>query len=89
MMDKKFIGESVGGGIAITLLSYFFNSTPGGGLVGATWYGFPLTWIRYLAVGPQYNPWAVDIVGLIADIVIWSVIVAIVLLTFKKMKKSK
>ncbi|MDE1873960.1 MAG: hypothetical protein KGI04_02465 [Candidatus Micrarchaeota archaeon] len=88
MTDKKFIAESVGAGIVITLISYFYNGTPSG-LVGAVWYGFPLTWIRYLVVGPQYSPWALDAVGLIADIVIWSVVAAIVLFIAMKYGKHK
>lgn len=85
MVDKKFAGESVIGGIVITLISYFYVGTPSG-LVGAVWYGFPLTWIRYLLVGPQYSPWSVDYVGLVADIVIWAIVIAIVLTLYKRMK---
>ena len=54
MVDKKVVAGSVGGGILITLLSYFHNSTPQ--IVGAVWHGFPMTWIKYPLVGPQYNP---------------------------------
>lgn len=87
-MDKKFWAESAIGGIVITLISYFYNGTPSG-LVGAVWFGFPLTWVRYLLVGPQYSPWAVDVVGLIADIIIWSVVVAVVLFIVEKAKAKK
>ncbi|MDE1855359.1 MAG: hypothetical protein KGH57_03530 [Candidatus Micrarchaeota archaeon] len=84
MMEKKFIAESVIGGVVITLVSFLYNSTPGGGLVGATWYGFPLTWIRYLVVNTQqYSPWAIDYAGLIADIIIWAMVVAVVLFLVK------
>ncbi|MDE1762308.1 MAG: hypothetical protein KGH78_03905 [Candidatus Micrarchaeota archaeon] len=86
-MDNKLVAESAAGGIVITLLSYFYNGTPH--LVGATWYGFPLTWIRYLVVGPQYNPWAVDFLGLIVDIIVWSVVVAAVLILIGRKKRGK
>lgn len=86
MMDKKLIMEAAVGGAAITLLTYLYRGTPSG-LVGTVWYGFPLTWVRYLLVGPQYSPWAVDFVGLIADIIIWTVVVAIALFAAKRMKK--
>ena len=86
-MCKKLIAESVIGGIAITLLSYLYNGTPS--IVGAVWYGFPLTWIRYLVVGPQYNPWAVDIVGLVVDVVVWSVVVGVVLFVLQRGKTKK
>jgi len=65
-------------GTLITLLTGYINSTPGQ-LVGATWYGLPATWLRYLVIGPQYNPWVVDTTGLLADIVLWSVVVGLVL----------
>ena len=81
MVDKKVVAGSVGGGILITLLSYFHNSTPQ--IVGAVWHGFPMTWIRYLLVGPQYNPWALDVVGLIVDIIAWSVVAYVVLIIVK------
>lgn len=87
MVDKKFVAESIIGGVAITLVSYFYNSTPG--LVGAVWYGFPLTWARYLLVGPQYSPWSFDFVGLIADIIIWSIVVGVVLFLIERVKSNK
>ncbi len=70
-----FVG-SLALGVVFTLLTGLVNTTPGGGFVGATWYGFPDTWLRYLMVGPQYNPWVVDYTGLLVDIVLWTVVIS-------------
>ncbi len=72
------LSASVAFGVVITLLTGLYNSTPGG-LVGAAWYGFPLTWIRRLVVAPQYYPWVVDYPGLVTDIVFWAVLIGITL----------
>ena len=71
--------ESVIGGVVIALLTGLVNSTPGG-LVGATWYGWPENWLIRMVVAPQYNPWKVNWVGLVVDAIVWIVIVAIVML---------
>ena len=72
---KKFgyLWESVAGSIALTLASGLIQSTPGA-LVGASWYGWPVTWIRKLVIAPQYNPWVVDWYGLIIDLIFWFVV---------------
>jgi hypothetical protein len=57
-------------GAVLTLVSGLVPSTPGN-LVGASWYGWPLTWVRKLVLAPQYNPWVVDWYGLIADFIFW------------------
>jgi len=87
-ISKMFAVKSIVGGAVITLVTGLYNSTPGGGLVGATWYGFPVTWIRWLAVGPQYSPWAVDWMGLVIDLVVWIIVVGIVLYLAKGMMKK-
>lgn len=86
-MDYKFLAESVVGGIVVTGITFLYNGIPSG-LVGANgWYGFPMPWINYLVVGPQYSPWAVQPVGLIVDIIVWAIVVGIVLMLYKKYKK--
>ena len=78
------------GGVAATLLTFLYDSTPSG-LVGAVWYGFPLTWLRRLIIAPQLNPWVVDYLGLAADVVFWAIVVAVVLLVLGRLgtRKSK
>lgn len=48
-------------------------------LIGAMRYGYPFSWLIRLIIAPQYFPWRVDLTNLIADIVIWSVIVGIII----------
>ncbi|HVA83190.1 MAG TPA: hypothetical protein VNF06_03440 [Candidatus Aquilonibacter sp.] len=84
-MDTKFAIESIVGGVVITAITGLYNNMTG--LIGATPYGFPATWIRWLAVGPQYSPWQVDPVGLVIDLVVWIVVVAIILAVIKKYRK--
>jgi len=71
--------ESVIGGVIIALLTGLVNSTPGG-LVGATWYGWPVSWLYKLVIAPQYNPWKVQWGNLVIDIIVWIVVVAVVML---------
>ena len=60
--------------IIATAITGVINTTPSG-LVGAKWYGFPDTWLRYLVVGPQYNPWAIDSFGFIIDVILWTAVI--------------
>jgi hypothetical protein len=73
--------------IVITLLTGFVSSTPGN-LIGASWYGFPATWLRYLVVGPQYNPWVISYFGFLVDVVLWTVVVAVALCAICPPKSS-
>jgi xanthine/uracil permease len=64
---------AIAGGAALALLTGLVDVTPNG-LVGATWYGFPLPWLYRLIVAPQYYPWDVHWLSLILDIGFWCVI---------------
>ncbi|HVC58243.1 MAG TPA: hypothetical protein VND15_02085 [Candidatus Acidoferrales bacterium] len=72
--------EAVIGGVIIALLTGLANTTPGGGFVGASWYGWPVSWLYKLVIAPQYNPWKVQWGNLIIDIIVWIVVVAVVML---------
>lgn len=85
MKNSMSVVVSLVGGVVITLLTGLLNSTPGGGLIGATWYGYPLAWTIWRAVGPQYNPWVVSYFNLIIDIVFWFVVVWIVIFAASRM----
>lgn len=74
-------------GIVITLLTGLLENTPEM-LVGAVWYGYPLAWLVRMVVAPQYFPWVVRPLRLIADIVFWAVIAAIILFAYTKTKKK-
>jgi hypothetical protein len=61
---------SLAAGIVAALLTGLIDVTPSG-LVGATWYGYPLTWLRRLIIAPQYYPWRFDWFNLVLDAAFW------------------
>jgi hypothetical protein len=77
---------SILGGEIITLLTGLFSSTPQM-LVGAEWYGFPLAWLIRMIVAPEYNPWKVEFVNFIADVIVWSVILFVIVFIVDKVRK--
>jgi hypothetical protein len=77
---------SIVGGVVITLATGLFSSTPGM-LVGAEWYGFPLAWLIRMIVAPEYNPWKVEYVNFIADVVVWSVILFVIIFIVDKVRR--
>jgi hypothetical protein len=79
---------SILGGELLTLVTGLAVNTPPM-LVGATHYGYPLAWLMRLIIAPEYNPWKVDLVNFLADIVIWTIVVAIVVFLATRSKKSK
>ena len=85
-MNKKIFLSSIIGGVIITILTGLLLYTPHM-LVGATHYGYPLPWLIRLVLAPQYFPWRVNIAYLIADIIVWSVIVGIIIFVVKRVKK--
>jgi hypothetical protein len=87
MIELKKVLMALVGGIAITLATGLMPNTPGM-LVGARWYGYPLAWLIRMVVAPEYFPWKVEIVGLIADIVVWTLIVLVILLVAMRKPKS-
>lgn len=88
MKNLKNVVESAIAAAVITLVSGLVPSTPAQ-LVGASWYGWPITWIRKLVIAPQYNPWLVDWYGLVADFIIWFVISWIILYILSTYMKPK
>jgi hypothetical protein len=74
-------------GVVITLVTGLVDHTPSG-LMGASWYGYPLAWLVQMVVAPQYFPWVVRPLRLIVDLVFWIVIVWIILFAISKVKKK-
>ena len=72
-VDVRFLVVSLAAGIALTVLS---GLVPMVTLVGATRYGFPLTWMSRLVLAPEHYPWRFNITYFIVDAVIWSFIIA-------------
>lgn len=73
MKMVKTVVLAVAIGIVITLLTGLIDHTPEG-LMGAAWYGFPLAWLVRMVVAPQYNPYVVRPLRLVADIVAWTIV---------------
>jgi hypothetical protein len=86
MNTTKRLVVSIIGGVIITLLTGLFSSTPQM-LVGAEWYGFPFAWLIRMVVAPEYNPWRVEYLNFIADIVVWSVILLVIVFIVDKVRK--
>jgi hypothetical protein len=78
-MKGRTVLIAIVGGVLLTLLTGVFSNTPEM-MVGATHYGYPLPWLVRMIVAPEYFPWVVDYVNLLADVITWSIIVGIVLL---------
>jgi hypothetical protein len=85
MKELKSILASIVIAVSVTLFTGAINSTPTL-LLGAAWYGYPITWIRRLVIAPQYNPWRVDLPGLAIDLVFWFVITAVILFAVRYTK---
>ena len=76
----RYLLGLVGGGALITLVTGLYSSNPAG-FVGSLPYGFPLVWLRRLVIAPQYNPWRVDLAGLVVDLVVWILVIEILYAT--------
>lgn len=87
MKIAKWTIESIVGGVALTLVSGLINSSPP--IIGASWYGWPVTWIRKLVIGPQYNPWVIDWKGVIVDFIFWFLLCWLALLIASKLSDKK
>jgi hypothetical protein len=85
-MNCKMGLKAVAGGIVITLATGVINATPNG-LLGSAWYGLPFSWMRRLVISPMYNPWKANLVGLLGDIIVWTIVVAIVMMIVNRVKK--
>jgi hypothetical protein len=77
---------SILGGVIIALLTGLFSNTPEM-LLGAEHYGFPLAWLIRMIVAPEYNPWRIDFLNFLADVVVWSVILFVIVLIVEKIRK--
>ena len=87
MAELKKVLMALVCGIAITIVTGLMPNTPGM-LVGAMWYGYPLAWLIRMVVAPEHFPWKVEIMGLMADIVIWTLIALVILLVAMRKPKS-
>jgi len=86
MNAKRIVIISVVGGVVIALLTGLVSNTPPM-LVGAVWYGYPLAWLIRLVLAPEYFPWRADVPALVADVIVWTIIVAVVISVSTKIWK--
>ena len=86
-MNKMIIVFSIIGGIIVTLVTGLILNTPPM-LVGASHFGYPFPWLIKLIIHPKYFPWRVNILYLVVDIIIWSVIIGIISFIALKIRKS-
>lgn len=77
---------SIFSGEIITLLTGLFSNTPQM-MVGAEWFGFPIAWLIRMIVAPEYNPWRIEFVNFLADVVVWSVILLVIVFIVEKVRK--
>ncbi len=84
MRTCRSILGSVAGGVVITLITGLYSN----GLIGATRFGFPIYWLVRRVLAPQYNPWHIYVIGLVVDIVIWTLIIEIIYLAGRVLKKG-
>ena len=83
-MDWKGIAISLVIGIIIATAS---GLIPNGFESGATLYGFPFTWRVQLMSEPEGNPWITNYFMLVADIMLWGLIVSTVVEYIQNRKK--
>jgi hypothetical protein len=86
-MKARTVLFSIAGGVLLTLVTGLFSNTPPM-MVGATHYGYPFPWPTRLIIAPEYFPWRLDYLGLIGDILVWSIVVGVVLLVLAIARKS-
>jgi len=80
------------GGIAISLLSALYSADMTVGLgASTTGYGLPLLWLEKVSMVVPGTPTTYSLYGsglsLLADIVFWTIIAAIIYLVYKQVKK--
>lgn len=86
-MNKMIIIFSIIGGIISTLITGLIVNTPPM-LMGASHFGYPFPWLIKLIIHPKYFPWRVNILYLVVDIIIWSLIIGVISFIALKIRKS-
>jgi len=85
-MNTKLVLFSVIGGIVVTLFTGFVTNTV---LLGAEHYGYPMAWLIRLVLAPEYFSWRVNVLNLIVDLVVWTIIAGIVVALLTRRRKSR
>ncbi|MBS7643209.1 hypothetical protein KEJ26_01250 [Candidatus Bathyarchaeota archaeon] len=85
-MNVRILLLAIAGGVIVTLLTGLISNTPPL-LVGAYHYGYPFAWLIRLIIAPQYFPWRVNILNLVADMILWIIIIGVILSILIKTRK--
>ncbi|MEM2902481.1 MAG: hypothetical protein QXO32_07125 [Candidatus Bathyarchaeia archaeon] len=85
-MNGKILVSAIIGGVMVALLTGFIPNTPAR-LLGATHFGYPFAWLIRMVVAPQYFPWRVNPTNLIADIVVWAIIVGLIVFAVSRARR--
>jgi hypothetical protein len=56
--------------IVVSYATLWVDDTPAG-LVGSTWYGYPVAWAFKAVVAPIFNPWSYDYTAFAEDVLFW------------------
>jgi large-conductance mechanosensitive channel len=81
---KKMLVIALIVGLVITIITGFINTTPSG-ILGATWYGWPLAWKTVpVVVEPEAN---YDILKFIGDVIVWFIVAFVVMFAVDKIRK--
>jgi hypothetical protein len=88
LMNVKMIIYSILAGLVITILTGLFTNMPSK-LLGAVHYGYPFAWLIRLVIAPEHFPWRVNMLKLIMNMVIWSIVVFIIIFGIAWARKSK
>jgi len=81
----KTVILSLIGGVVITLLTGLLSNMPAP-LLGAEHYGYPIPWLFRLILAPEYFPWRVDVMALVVDVVVWTIVIGVALFVWTKIK---
>ena len=55
-------------------------------LMGATHYGFPLSWLIRLTLPPEFDPWRINTANLIIDATFWTAVILLIIHLKKRIK---
>jgi len=81
----KIVVLSLIGGAVVTVLTGLLLNMPTP-LLGAEHYGYPLPWLFRLVLAPEYLPWRVDMVALVIDLAIWTIVIGVALFVWTRIK---
>ncbi|MFC5368866.1 hypothetical protein [Salinirubrum litoreum] len=86
MNRPRLLAVALGGGIVLTLLS---GLVPVRTLAGGVHYGLPMAWLVRRILAPEFFPWRVNWLGLVVDIVVWTVILALLLVVSERLRNRQ